>query len=140
MKTVWKLLLGAALAGVAWVVVAAPGLVLGAGGCENTTLAQAVSPRGAHRAVVFARSCGATTGFSTQVSVVPARAGLANEGGNVFVADTDHGAAPSGPGGGPVVEVAWLDESRLVIRHDPRARVFHSEPRAGAVQVTYERR
>lgn len=134
MKTVWKSLL-AALAGVAWGVVAAPGLVL-SGGCENTTLAQAMSPRGAHRAVVFARSCGATTGFSTQVSVVPARAGLPNDVGNVFVADKAH----SGPGGGPVVEVAWLDESRLVIRHDPRARVFHSEPRAGAVQVTYERR
>lgn len=108
--------------------------------CGNVPITETLSPGGAHRAVVFERDCGATTGFSTQVSVLPAGGKLPNDGGNVFVADTDHGQAPSGPGGGPVVEAVWLHEDRLLIRYHRRARVFHSEPRFGGVDLVYEPR
>ena len=37
--------------------------------CGNTLLAETPSPEGNLRAVVFERNCGATTSFSTQVSV-----------------------------------------------------------------------
>jgi hypothetical protein len=108
--------------------------------CDNTPLAEVPSPGGTHKAVVFERSCGATTGFSTQVSVLSAGAKLWGSAGNVFIADTDHGAAPSGPGGGPVIEPVWIAEDRLLIRHHRLARVFLSEARAGSVAVTYEAR
>ena len=108
--------------------------------CANEPLAEVRSPGGARKAVVFQRDCGATTGFSTQLSVLPADGELPDESGNVFVSDTDHGAAPSGPGGGPAVDVAWLGESRIVIRHHPRTRVFRAKPRIGAVEVRYEAR
>jgi hypothetical protein len=108
--------------------------------CGNDLLAEMPSPGGSRQAVVFQRACGATTGFSTQVSVLPAGEKLPNDGGNVFVADTDHGQAPSGPGGGPVVEVVWLHEDRLLIRHHRLARVFRSEARVGSVVVGYEAR
>ena len=129
----------AALVAAAAVIVAAPGLVFSGEMCGNQTLAEVRSPGGTHRAVVFERDCGATSGFSTQVSVLPAGETLPSEGGNLFVADDDHGQAPSGPGGGPVVEPVWLAENRLLIRHHPRARVFHSEARVDGVEVTYER-
>lgn len=111
-----------------------------AGLCDNTPLAEVPSPSGTRKAVIFQRDCGATTGFSTQVSVLAAGEKLRDDGGNVFVADTDHGAAASGPGGGPVVEPVWIAEDRLLIRHHRLARVFRSEARAGSVAVTHEAR
>jgi hypothetical protein len=132
---------GAVVAGVT--VVVAPGFILDAvfgSPCGNQPLAEVRSPGGARKAVVFQRDCGATTGFTTQVSVLPPGGDLPDDGGNVFVADDDDGAAPAGPGGGPAVYVAWLDDTRMVIRHHPRARVFRAEPRVGPVEVRYELR
>ena len=89
------------------------------------------------RAVIFQRDCGATTGFSTQISILPAQAQLGGDGGNVFVADTDHGAAPSDGVGGPEVHVRWLADDHLEVLHHVQARVFRSEARVGQVRITY---
>ena len=110
-----------------------------ASGCGNELLSETRSPDGKLKAIMFQRDCGATTGFSTQISILSVDEKLPNEGGNVFVADSDHGAAPSGRGGGPIVEVHWLNESELLIKHDSRARVFHSEQSLGRVKIRYER-
>ncbi|HEX8430296.1 MAG TPA: hypothetical protein VF625_03375 [Longimicrobium sp.] len=136
--------------GKSWVPLGAAGLVaavalgvfalVSADPCANTGLATVVAPGGAHRAVVFQRDCGATSGFSTQVSVLPVDAALPDGGGTVFVADTDNGRAPSGRGGGPAVGLVWRDEKTLVIRHHQLARVFRSEPRADGIEIRYERR
>ena len=85
-----------ALAIVAAVLVAAF-WYLGPSMCGNEVVAQYPSPNGLERLVVFQRDCGATTGFSTQASILPIGKGLKDDSGNVFIADTDHGAAPSGP-------------------------------------------
>jgi hypothetical protein len=106
--------------------------------CGNKVLAEVSSPNGAVKAVVFQRDCGATTGFSTQVSVVAAGSALGNSAGNVFVADSDHGSAPSGPGGGPEVKVQWRATDQLVVSHHPAARVFKAEPQARSIKVHYE--
>ena len=63
------------------------------GRCGNDEVVRVPSPDAKFEAVVFQRDCGATTGFSTQVSVVTKGASLPNEAGNVFIADTDHGKA-----------------------------------------------
>jgi hypothetical protein len=96
------------------------------------------SPSGKLKAVIFQRDCGATNGFSTHVSILSADEKLPNEGGNIFIENTDHGKAPSGPGGGPEVEVTWRGESELLIRHDSRARVFQSVQALGDVKILYE--
>lgn len=105
--------------------------------CANSVLAEVGSPNGQFKAVVFERDCGATTDFSTQVSVLSASDSLENHGGNVFVADSDHGKAPRGPGGGPDVRVTWLSDQRLRIEHHSLARVFKSEPRRKNVDIEY---
>src|SRR6266508_912458 len=58
--------------------------------CRNDVTSDVISPSGKHHAVVFQRDCGATTGFSVQVSVLPAGKRLENQGGNAFVADDGH--------------------------------------------------
>jgi hypothetical protein len=105
--------------------------------CGNEILADIPSPNGALRAVVFERDCGATTDFSTQVTILPVDAKLPDEGGSVFVADTNHGAAPSGEGGGPEVKVQWRSASQLSIAHHTEARVFLARQRVEKVDVSY---
>jgi len=110
------------------------------GDCVNEILRIHYSPSKQLKAVVFERECGATTGSSTQISIMPANSDLPNEGGNVFVADTDHGKAPSGPGGGPSVEVEWKGESSLNIAYDNRARIFLRKDSQNGITITYSER
>lgn len=57
--------------------------------CGNVELARELSPDGSHALVVFERNCGATTGISTQGSIVEAGESLPNKPGNLFVAEED---------------------------------------------------
>jgi hypothetical protein len=91
--------------------------------CGNTVLRTVPSPDGRLKAVVFERDCGATTGFSTQVSVLGSNDKLPNEAGNLFVAAGN----PSGPGGGPWVKIAWSRDRELLVRYDHSARIYESE-------------
>ena len=95
--------------------------------CANTVLSESTSGDGKLKAVVFQRDCGATTGFSTQVSVVNNGSALPARAGNLFIADTDHGRSPSGPGGGREVRVAWIGPRSLRVEHHQDARVFLNE-------------
>lgn len=99
-------------------------VVLGCGMCENTILQKAISPDRHVKAVVFVHDCGATTGFSTRVSVIGAYRSLPNEGGNLLVVDTDNGVPPRGPSGGPSMSFEWLGNDLLVVRHHPAIRKY----------------
>ena len=52
--------------------------------CGDTPVQTVPSPSGSLKAVLFERDCGATTGFSSQVSILSHDENLGNEGGNVF--------------------------------------------------------
>ena len=96
--------------------------------CGNDEIRRSQSPDGTLEAVVFQRDCGATTGFSTQVSIVTTQSTLPNSGGNTWIADCDHGAAPSAPWGGPPIRIKWTGSRELMIEYDHRTRVFSSPP------------
>ena len=106
--------------------------------CENSILSEALAPGQELKAVVFSRSCGATTGFSTQVSVLSAHDALPDAGGNAFVADADHGLAPVGSHGGPRVRLRWEDDGQLVIAHHPLARVLKGPDHAAGVAIRHD--
>jgi hypothetical protein len=144
MNSDWKLTL-VILASVALVIV---GLALGIGSlsllsspdmCANEVLREHSSPGGKLKVVVFQRDCGATTGFSTQASILSAEEDLPEEGGNLFVSDTNHGAAPSGPGGGPEVRVGWKNARELWLSHHRNARIFKAEREVQGISVSYSR-
>ena len=101
--------------------------------CDNTVLSDVNAPSGSTQAVVFERSCGATAGFSTHVSVLNGGHTLPKEPGNVFGADSDHGAAKD-----MTVTVRWAAPDQLAIRYPARARVFRKETQANGIGVTYE--
>jgi hypothetical protein len=86
-----------------------------AGTCENEVKSEVASPRREYVATVYERSCGATTGYSTQVNMRPAGApflgepklGGSVEDGVVFIAD-----------GQLLITVSWPDEERILVTGD----------------------
>jgi hypothetical protein len=111
--------------------------------CGNSILERIPSPQGTHDVVIFERDCGATTGFTTQASVIHHRARFrerpslwaATLGGNALASDDNHGAAPPGAGGGPVILARWVDETHLLLTYDPRARASLVATSIDGVQV-----
>ena len=104
--------------------------------CNNDLLATHSSPNGGRKLVIFQRDCGATTGFSTQASLLTLRDPLRGKG-NVFIADTDRGKAPSGPGGGPQLAARWITEDTVELRYHPQARVFLADSGQPGVTIRY---
>ena len=56
--------------------------------CGNEIYKQSQSPDGKFIALAFSRDCGATTGLSTQISIIPVGDNLENEPGNIFITDS----------------------------------------------------
>ena len=73
--------------------------------CANTVLKAETSPSGRKTVVVFERDCGATTDFSTQVSVFDSAKLSDRATGNVLVTD----------GRREGIDVRWSDETTLVV-------------------------
>ena len=101
--------------------------------CENRVLSEVPGPKGNRAAIVFERSCGATTGFSTHVSVVNEFGQLRKSPGNVFAADSDHGAVKD-----MTITVRWVAPEKVVIRYPAQVRVFKKAAQAEGVSVAYD--
>jgi hypothetical protein len=94
--------------------------------CGNETVVESVSPNGSKKLVIFTRNCGATTGFSTQASILPANQALPNEGGNLLVME-----------GKIKVRGIWQSANQLSIQGVGSGQVFKQELTVGGVVVTY---
>jgi len=57
------------------------------GMCANTVISSSTSPNGKWKVVLFERNCGATTGFSTQISLLESGEKLTNEAGNIYITE-----------------------------------------------------
>jgi hypothetical protein len=97
-----------------------------------------LSPDASAKVVVFQRDCGTTTAFSTQASLLKPGVHLSDSSGNVFVADTDRGLAPSAAKGGPELRVRWESPKHLLLQHHAKARVFRAERNLNGVEIRYE--
>ena len=93
--------------------------------CGNEVRQTVTSPSGNLAAVLFTRDCGATTGFSTQVSIVAAGRSLPNEPGNTFVT-----------GGKVELSLQWQTDSALRILGSGQP-VFKQETQVSGVMVKY---
>jgi hypothetical protein len=109
-------------------------------GCENEVVQEVISPNKTYRVLIFEHNCGATTGYSTHISILPISTQFSNDMGNVFICDGDHGKAPSGLGGGPPVLVEWKNENSLVITYDSRSRVFSSITYLQGITISYQQK
>ena len=116
--------------------------ILGLTGCGteppcSSEVLQVARDLGSDRyAVTAARSCGATTDYATTV-----RVGRASEpqsaATEVFVADSDHGAATDGLGRGVWMNVVWRAPGQLAVAYATKARIFKRLPEAKGASISY---
>ncbi len=109
--------------------------------CGSTWLTEEISPDQTRKAVVFERDCGATTDFSTQAAILKRYDTIEKSapggGRSFFIADTDHGSAPAGPGGCPEVRLRWIDAHTLEVQYQMFAHVTRAEAQVGDVEIIY---
>ncbi|AUW59229.1 hypothetical protein C1T17_15165 [Sphingobium sp. SCG-1] len=105
--------------------------------CENSVAARVASPDGQREAVMFQRDCGATTGYSTQISVLDNGETPAG-GGKAFRADDNHGVAAVGESQGPWADMRWVAPDRLLIRYASKSRVFEQATDLNGVTIDYQ--
>ena len=87
--------------------------------CQNDVHLEVLSPDKGHKAILFTRSCGATTGYSSQLSIIKEHDALDNEGGNVFVMDNH-------PNVNKLV-INWLSDSALHVLSNGESRIYKAE-------------
>jgi hypothetical protein len=61
--------------------------------CDNREISRVPSPDGKVDAVIFERDCGATTDFSTQISIVTKSSSVRGTEGNTFIGNSNRGGA-----------------------------------------------
>jgi hypothetical protein len=97
--------------------------------CSNEVASELASPDNEYLAVVFERSCGATTGLSTQVSVLKNNSSLENEPGNVAIID----GHPKTTG----IGITWADQDVLLVKGVGDSRFFKKLNQLKLVRVRY---
>lgn len=83
--------------------------------------------------MLFERNCGATIGFSTQISIVSAN-GSPSGGGNIYIAN---GGPTPAPWGGPWANMRWLAADRLEISYDPASQIFLQKSQVDGVSIDW---
>ncbi len=97
------------------------------GMCANSVVTTATSPNGKWEVVVFERNCGATTGFSSQISLIEASEELDNEAGNIYIAE----------GYPKDYKVTWKSNDYVKIS-GTKSYNFKKEAQLYGVQFSYE--
>jgi hypothetical protein len=103
------------------------------GTCGSYPYKSIASPNGKYKAVIYQFDCGATTGFSTQISILKANEQPEAEAGNIFSSDGHpKEVAP---------EVIWVSDKDLNIHIRAGVRV-HNQDEAwgwpwGKINITY---
>ena len=77
--------------------------------CGNVLVQEVYSPDKQYKAIVFERDCGATTDFSTQVSILESTKELSNVPGNIF--------AMNGHPDNTEVQVEWENDHTIQITY-----------------------
>ena len=98
--------------------------------CGNEIFKEALAPGGRFKAVIFQRDCGATTGFSTQISLLASDKDLPNEGGNIFIA--------KGHPDDRNIEIVWLSPRELMLRNTDDTEPLKKETTRKGIKVLYE--
>jgi hypothetical protein len=107
--------------------------------CGNHLISQTVSPDSRYRAVVFVRDCGATTGFSTQVSILKeGREFQDDDLGNVLVTSDKYYGAYSNNYGSAEIKIYWTSNNKILIKIDQTALIGNPANEFHDISIDYE--
>lgn len=107
--------------------------------CGNQIVSEQISPDRKFKCVVFVRDCGATTGFSTQVSIIRRNEKLRDDDtGNVLTIDDHYYGGKINKFGGADVKVEWVTSKRVLLRFDGEAEVGTNENKIKGIEIMYD--
>jgi hypothetical protein len=92
--------------------------------CGNDTIQKINSSSGEKVAYSFERSCGATTGNSSQLSILEKDEALQNKAGNTFRTDKDF-------------SFKWLSEDTLQVIYDINSETYEMDKRVNGIRIEY---
>ena len=141
MKLFWKILIGIFISGFLGLLVFTY-MISSFGSedmCDNKIIKTEYSPNKKYKIVTFCRECGATTDFSTQISILEFEEELKNESGNLFSADSEHGKAQTNEENIINVIPKWLSNEKVIIEYDKNARVFKNENSINEIMIDYKK-
>lgn len=101
------------------------------GSCNNKNINRINSPDNRKSILIFLRTCGATTGFNTQVSIVDKDENTLDEG-NALIFDQSDGEYGN-------VIASWVDSHSVTIYVPHNARIFKSRTVFPDVTITYQK-
>lgn len=100
--------------------------------CQNQIHKEYLSPNKFLKAVIFQRDCGASTSFSTQISILDADEELNNENGNIFaIKGHPDDVAPI---------LNWKNNDQLNIQHSLDGNEYTAKKSFGllnSIRITY---
>lgn len=100
------------------------------GFCANTLHSQIYSPNQKHKVVAFQRDCGATTAYSTQISILDADDKFTNSmSGNIF--------RVKGIPGDLIKSITWSDDQNIQIQHSRSSQVYEQKTSYGWLSPIY---
>jgi hypothetical protein len=105
--------------------------------CGNKIIRTEFSPDKKNKIVIFLRDCGATTDFSTQVSILKVDKKLENESGNIFSADSERGKAKTDENNIVAIKSKWINNNKVIITYDKNVRIFKSENSLDEIVIEY---
>jgi hypothetical protein len=105
--------------------------------CQNDVVARLEAPDRKHDAVLFQRDCGATTGFSTQISILSA-GDVPDWRGNVFIADDGRREVALGSWQGPWAQIRWKSPDALLVQYAEGSRIFKQDQSVAGVKIEFE--
>ncbi len=107
--------------------------------CTNQIVDIQISPDKKYQVVTFTRECGATTGFSTQVSILKANDTFdkIDEKGNTLIMSDKIQNGLMDENGGARIRVNWTDANKLKILYDSRTETSKRETEYKDIKVEY---
>jgi hypothetical protein len=92
--------------------------------CGNDIKQKIPSPNGQNIDYVFDRSCGATTGFSLQLSILNKGEKFKNESGNTFRTDKEF-------------SVEWINDENMKVIYDRTSETYEMDKKVNGIKIQY---
>lgn len=92
--------------------------------CRNEIVQTVPSPNGEKTAYIFTRDCGATTGFSTQLTILDKGDNFKNESGNTFRPNKNF-------------SIEWINEKKLKVTYDQSSEIYEMDKKVNGIKIEY---
>jgi len=96
--------------------------------CGNTIIQTSTSPNQKYKLVLYQRDCGATTGFSSQISLldIDEKLDLEDDSGNIYIAD----------GYPDNFKIIWISNNSVIIKR-PQEKTYKMKSKVNNISFKY---